>query len=230
MEKNCALIVAGGKGKRMNMGINKLFLEIDEKPILAFTLEVFEKSNHIDEIILVSAEDEVAYCKNEIIDKYNIKKVSKVVCGGNERQQSVLNGLQEIEDCNIVLIHDGARPFVDENMISQGIKYANMYGASACGVQPKDTIKIKDDLGFSKGTLNRDELFCVQTPQCFKLDIIKKAHLRAAEESFIVTDDTMLVEKYNNKVFLYEGSYNNIKITTPEDLIISERLVNALLT
>lgn len=230
MSKNCALVVAGGKGKRMNSGINKLFLRIKDKPILAYTLEVLQKSKYIDYIVLVVAEDEIAYCKDEIVEKYNINKLFKIVAGGEGRQQSVFNGLKVVESCDIVLIHDGARPFVSDKIIYDGIKYAEIYGASACGVKPKDTIKIKDDLGFSKGTANRNELFCVQTPQCFKLELIKKAHSNAIEKGLSVTDDTMVVEYFGSKVFLYEGSYNNIKITTPEDMFIGERIIDSLLT
>lgn len=225
MNEICALIVAGGSGKRMGKGINKLFLKLKDKPILAHTLEIFERCELIDKIILVAAEDEIDYCKNEIILKYGIIKVKEIVAGGRERQESVLNGLKQINDDAIVLIHDGARPFLDEKIIEKGIEYARMYGASACGVEPKDTIKIKDSEGFSKATPNRSELFSVQTPQCFKADIIKKSHKKVLEGKILVTDDTMAAEYAGYKVFLYEGSYENIKITTPDDLLIGEKII-----
>ncbi len=230
MDKNCAIVVAGGKGRRMRRSVNKLFLCLDNKPILAHTLEAFEKSNSIYSIILVVAEDEMEYCEKEIVSKYSISKVSKIVLGGEIRQQSVFNGLKAIDNnCNIVLIHDGARPFINDKIIEDGIKYASIYGASACGVEPKDTIKIRDNSGFSKCTLKRSELFCVQTPQCFKLDIILKAHEYIIKKNVTVTDDTSVAELYGNKVFLYEGSYNNIKITTPDDLILGERILDNLI-
>lgn len=225
MGKNCALIVAGGKGKRMGENINKLFLKLKGKAILAHTLQVFENSPLIDSIVLVAASCDISYCESEIVSKYDIKKLSKIVAGGAERQQSVLNGLNAITDCSIVLIHDGARPFVSEKIINEGIKYAKMYGACACGVQPKDTIKIKSLDGFSKVAPNRSELFCVQTPQCFQLDLIKEAHNKALHEKMVATDDTMVAEYAGHKVYLYEGSYNNIKITTPEDLILGEKIL-----
>lgn len=225
MGKNCALVVAGGKGTRMGENINKLFLKLKDEPILAHTLKVFENSYLIDNIVLVAAKEEIKYCESEIILKYNIKKLQKIVAGGNERQQSVLNGLNAIESSDIVLIHDGARPFVSEKIIRDGIKYAELYGACACGVEPKDTIKIKSIDGFSKATPNRSELFCVQTPQCFKLELIKNSHRELSDKKITVTDDTMVAELAGHKVYLYEGSYSNIKMTTPEDLIIGEKIL-----
>lgn len=225
MGKNCAIIVAGGKGTRMGKGINKLFLKIKDKPLLAYTLEAFEKNKYIDSIVLVSAKNEMEYCRSEIVLKYSISKVKKIVCGGESRQQSVLNGLNAIKECDIVLIHDGARPFVSHKIICDGIKYASIYGACACGVKPKDTIKVKNDAGFSDYTLDRNKLFCVQTPQCFKRDIIMSAHKDIINKDISVTDDTMVVEICGYNVFLYEGSYTNIKVTTPDDLLLGERIL-----
>ncbi|MFT8314823.1 MAG: 2-C-methyl-D-erythritol 4-phosphate cytidylyltransferase [Clostridium sp.] len=225
MGKNCAIIVAAGKGTRMGKGINKLFLKIKDKPLLAYTLEAFEKNKYIDSIILVSAKNEVEYCRSEIVLKYSISKVKKIVCGGENRQQSVLNGLKATKECDIVLIHDGARPFVSHKIICDGIKYASIYGACACGVKPKDTIKVKNDVGFSDYTLDRNKLFCVQTPQSFKRDIIINAHKDIINKDISVTDDTMVVEICGYNVFLYEGSYTNIKMTTPDDLLLGERIL-----
>lgn len=225
MSGNCALVVAAGKGKRMETNVNKIFLELNNKPILAHTLNVFENCKDIDSIVLVAAKNEIEYCKKNIVLKYNIKKVKKIVEGGSERQESVYNGLKAIGCCDIVLIHDGARPFVSEKTINDGIKYAKTYGACACGVKPKDTIKIRDESGFSKETLKRDELFCVQTPQCFKFDLILKAHENIISQKELITDDTSAAELYGHKVFLYDGSYDNIKVTTPEDMAIGEKIL-----
>lgn len=225
MERNCALIVAAGKGSRMGADVNKQFLKIKDKPVIYYSLNTFSKNEQIDEIVIVAAENEIEYMQSEIVDKYKIDKVSKIVPGGKERSISVYNGLIAIQSCNIVLIHDGARPFVDDRIISEGIKYAKEYGACTCGVTPKDTIKIKDPNGFSEGTPNRDTLFSVQTPQCFNYQLIKECHNKAQIDKLIVTDDTMVAESYGNKVFLYKGSYNNIKITTPEDLSIAEKIL-----
>ncbi|WP_461613824.1 2-C-methyl-D-erythritol 4-phosphate cytidylyltransferase [Clostridium sp. Marseille-QA1073] len=229
MNKNVAVILAAGKGKRMGADKNKQFLEIKEKPILYYTLGAFSNCNLIDEIILVAAKDEIEYCRKEIVEKYRFAKVTSIVSGGKERQHSVLNGLLAIENCNIVIIHDGARPFVDNNIINTGIMYAEKYGAVACGVKPKDTIKIKNEYGFSINTPDRETLFAVQTPQSFKYDIILNCHKRVNEDNISVTDDTMVVEQYGYKVYLYEGNYNNIKITTIEDLIIGEKILENLI-
>ncbi|URZ14714.1 2-C-methyl-D-erythritol 4-phosphate cytidylyltransferase [Clostridium felsineum] len=223
---NCAIIMAAGKGSRMKVNKNKQFILIEGKPILAYTIEKFENSPLIDEIVVVAAEDEINFCMQEIVSKYGYTKVKNIVSGGTERQQSVLRGLKAAKKANIVLIHDGARPFVDNEIIEAGIKYADIYGGAACGVEPKDTIKLKSDNGFSEKTFDRSKLFCVQTPQCFKYDLILKAHLEAEKKEILATDDTMIFEMAGNKVYLYNGSYENIKITTPDDLYAAEILLN----
>lgn len=228
MSKVSAIILAAGKGNRMGKDINKQFLYINNKPILSHTLKIFSENRLINEIILVAAEGEVEYCEREIIKKYDIKKVSFVVKGGIDRQDSVLNGLEAIKDCDIVLIHDGARPFVTNSIIEDGIKYTKLYGAASCGVTPKDTIKIKNQLNFSVHTPHRHELFCVQTPQCFEYNTILYCHKKLKEDKIKVTDDTMVAEHYGHKVYLYEGSYNNIKITTPEDLVIGDQILKSI--
>lgn len=225
MNKKYAIIVAAGKGARMNCNQNKVFLDLKGKPILYYTLKAFEDNDNIDSIILVLSETEIDYCLDNVINKYGIKKVCKIVKGGHTRQSSVMNGLLAAEGCNLVLIHDGARPFIDNKIIDDGIKYGKIYGACACGVKPKDTIKIKSAEGFSEGTLKRDTLFSVQTPQCFKYDLILNAHKEAMNRGIDATDDTALVEENGDSVYLYDGSYNNIKITTPEDLIIGEKIL-----
>lgn len=219
-----AIILAGGKGKRMGAKISKQYIELKGKPILYYTIKRFSDYKDINRIILVLPKDEIEYCKKEVLDKYSLK-VDLIVEGGKERQDSVFNALDKLIDDEIVLIHDGARPFVSESIIEQGIKYANLYGAAAPGVMPKDTIKIKDQNCFSISTPDRNTLVAIQTPQVFKLDIIKECHRRIKEEKRVVTDDTMVVEAYNNKVYLYEGDYTNIKVTTPEDLILAEKLI-----
>lgn len=219
-----AIILAGGKGKRMNAKISKQYIELNERPILYYTLRKFIESNSIDRIILVLPKDEIDYCKEEILKKYSLN-VDFIVEGGKERQDSVFNALKYVDNDDIVLIHDGARPFVNNNIIENGIKYAKLYGAAAPGVTPKDTIKIKDDNNFSISTPNREKLVSIQTPQVFKANIIKECHKRVKDENISVTDDTMVVEKYNYKVYLYDGDYTNIKITTPEDLILGEKLI-----
>ena len=219
-----AIILAGGKGKRMGSKISKQYIELKGKPILYYTLTKFINCKEIDNIVLVLPKDEIEYCTKNILEKYSLK-VDKIVEGGKERQDSVYNALNEIENSDIVLIHDGARPFVSNKIIEDGIKFARLYGAAAPGVTPKDTIKVKDEFGFSKETPNRNTLVSIQTPQVFKLDIIKECHKKVKSDKIAVTDDTMVIEMYNNKVYLYEGEYTNIKVTTPEDLILAEKLV-----
>lgn len=221
---NSAIILAGGRGKRMGYSISKQFIELKGKPILYYTLKKFIDNENIDKIILVLPQDEIEYCRREIIDKYSLK-VDKIINGGKERQHSVYNGLIAIEKSDIVLIHDGARPFISDRIINEGIELAKRYGAAAPGVVPKDTIKIKDSNGFSIDTPNRESLVAIQTPQIFKLDTILECHKKVNMSGDIVTDDTMVVEKYGYKVYLYDGEYTNIKVTTPEDLILAEKLV-----
>lgn len=218
-----AIILAGGKGKRMGAKISKQYIELNGKPILYYTLKRFVDCEGIDKIILVLPKDEIEYCNKEILE--NTLKVDMIVEGGKERQDSVYNALQKINDSEIVLIHDGARAFVSERVIKDGIKYAKIYGAAAPGVMPKDTIKVVDENGFSDSTPDRSKLLAIQTPQTFKLEIIKECHEKVKENNISVTDDTMVVEMYNNKVYLYNGEYTNIKVTTPEDLILAERLI-----
>lgn len=218
-----AIIVAGGKGKRMGSNISKQFIIVNGKPILYYTLTKFLNCKTIDNIILVLPKDEIEYCKKEILEKYSLK-VNKIIEGGKERQESVYNGLKACVNSNVVLIHDGARPFVSEKIINDGIRYAQMYGSAAPGVMPKDTIKIKDQKGFSIQTLNRKELVAVQTPQVFKWSTIMECHEKIKKAKIVVTDDTMVVEMYGHKVYLYEGEYNNIKVTTHDDLLIAEYL------
>lgn len=219
-----AIILAGGRGKRMGSSVSKQFIMLKNKPILYYTIKKFNECNEIDKTILVLPEDEIEYCKEHVIDKYSLK-VDMIVSGGTERQDSVLNGLEALEHSDIVLIHDGARPFVSERIIKDGISFAKKYGASAPGVMPKDTIKIKDSNSFSIETPNRNDLVAIQTPQVFKFDIIMECHKKVKNEKKLVTDDTMVVELYGNKVYLYEGEYTNIKVTTPEDLILGEKLL-----
>ena len=225
VKKNIAVIVAGGKGTRMNSDISKQFMLINEKPIIVYTLEAFENHEEVHEIILVLPENELDYYRKNIMNRYPFKKLKSLVKGGSTRQESVYYGLIEARDCDIVLIHDGVRPFVSKRIITEGIANAKSYGAAACGVTPKDTIKLKADNGFSIETPDRNKLFAVQTPQCFMFQLIKEAHEKIREDNISVTDDTMAVEAIGKKVYLYEGSYNNIKITTAEDIIIAESIV-----
>mgnify|MGYP000844355265 CR=1 FL=1 len=221
-----AIILAGGKGKRMRSAISKQFIDIKGKPIIYYTLKKFSENKKIDNIIVVLPEDEVKYFKENILKKYELR-INKIVIGGKERQDSVYNALKSLKNSStdIVLIHDGARPFISERIINEGIKFAEIYGAAAPGVMPKDTIKVKNEKNFSVDTPNRANLVSIQTPQVFKFDEILECHEKIRYNGEKVTDDTMVVEKYGYIVYLYDGEYTNIKVTTPEDLILAERLI-----
>ena len=221
-----AIILAGGKGKRMGSAISKKFTDIKGKTIIYYTLKKFSENKKIDNIIVVLPEDEVKYFKENILKKYELR-INKIVIGGKERQDSVYNALKSLKNSStdIVLIHDGARPFISERIINEGIKFAEIYGAAAPGVMPKDTIKVKNEKNFSVDTPNRANLVSIQTPQVFKFDEILECHEKIRYNGEMVTDDTMVVEKYGYSVYLYDGEYTNIKVTTPEDLILAERLI-----
>ena len=221
-----AIILAGGKGKRMRSAISTQFIDIKGKPIIYYTLKKFSENKKIDNIIVVLQEDEVKYFKENILKKYELR-INKIVIGGKERQDSVYNALKSLKNSStdIVLIHDGARPFISERIINEGIKFAEIYGAAAPGVMPKDTIKVKNEKNFSVDTPNRANLVSIQTPQVFKFDEILECHEKIRYNGEKVTDDTMVVEKYGYSVYLYDGEYTNIKVTTPEDLILAERLI-----
>ena len=222
--KNVAIILAGGKGKRMNAPVSKQFIEIDEKPLIYYTIKKFEQCKMVNEIIIVLPKDEIDYFNTKIQSRFNFN-ISKIVEGGAERSDSVYNALKAIENANVVLIHDGARAFVSNKIIEDGINFAYEFGAAAPGVVPKDTIKVRNENSFSKETPIRESLFAIQTPQCFNYSMIKECHERIQKETICVTDDTMVVEHYGNKVYLYEGDYKNIKLTTEEDLILAREFV-----
>ncbi|WP_330375381.1 2-C-methyl-D-erythritol 4-phosphate cytidylyltransferase [Inediibacterium massiliense] len=220
------IIAAAGQGKRMNQKINKQYINLLGKPILAHTLEVFEQSSFIDEIIVVTHPDEINYCDKNIISFYDFKKVKKVISGGKERQNSIYNGLQEVDaKCSIVMIHDGARPFIKEENIIESIDEAIKYKAVGVGVPVKDTIKVVDEDKNIVSTPNRKFLWAIQTPQVFCYDLLIKAHKKAIKDQYIGTDDTVLIERMGQKVKMLMGNYENIKITTPEDLYIGEAIL-----
>ncbi|NLM13672.1 MAG: 2-C-methyl-D-erythritol 4-phosphate cytidylyltransferase [Epulopiscium sp.] len=230
MEKNSkytsVIIPAAGRGKRMGSQISKQYLDIGGKPILVHTIEKFDQSPLIHEIIVVTSKEEMEYFKNEIQLKYIFNKALKIVPGGKERQESVYNGLKKISsETEIVLIHDGARPFVSLEEIGKSVEGARRYGACVIGVKVKDTIKICNEEGYIVSTPKREELWAVQTPQSFQTSIILEAHKKAEEDNFLGTDDATLVERLGYSIKILEGNYQNIKITTPEDLTIGEAIL-----
>ncbi len=224
-----AVITAAGKGTRMHSNINKQYMEIGGVPVLARTITVFQQCEVIDDIIVVVNEEDINYCRKAIVDQYNLSKVRSLVSGGAERQNSVYKGLCAAgADCGIVLIHDGARPFVTEKNVVDCIEGARIHRACGIGVRLKDTVKISDEYGFVASTPDRSTLWSIQTPQGFQFTVIKKAHEEAVKADYTGTDDMVLVERQGIPVKIIEGSYQNIKITTPEDIVIGESILSKL--
>ncbi|MGI6112882.1 MAG: 2-C-methyl-D-erythritol 4-phosphate cytidylyltransferase [Mahellales bacterium] len=227
-KKSAAIIVSAGKGNRMNSKIMKQYLLLDDKPIIAHTLKVFDTCPLIDDIVLVVPPGDIEYCRDNIVNKYGLKKVGNIVEGGPERQHSVYNGLGCIgKEMEIVVIHDGVRPLVTHEIISDSIEQADLYGCTVAAVDVKDTIKVADERGFVVNTLERSTLRAMQTPQTFRKEVILKAYEYAMENGIYGTDDATLAEYAGFKVKLVKGNYENIKITTPEDMIMATAVINA---
>ena len=223
-ERNTAIVLAAGQGKRMHSRIQKQFLEIGGKPILYYSMKCFQESPLIRDIILVTGEDMISYCQKEIVEKYGFTKVSKVTAGGKERYDSVYAGLLCCQDTDYVYIHDGARPFVTEEMIQRGYEAVKRTNACVMGMPSKDTVKLADPSGYIKETPDRKIVWNIQTPQIFSYELIRGAYESIRQKDMSnVTDDAMVVEQETGtKILLVEGSYQNIKITTPEDLAVAE--------
>ena len=228
-KKKCtAIILSAGQGKRMGTAIQKQYIELSGKPIIFYTLDAFQKSRIIEDIVLVVGAGQESWVRDEIVEKYQITKVRAVIPGGKERYDSVWAGLQWIreqkEKPEYVFIHDGARMFVDEQILARGYENVEKFGACVAGMPSKDTIKLVDEEQFAVSTPPRKLVWAVQTPQIFKTDLIGNAYAKLMEEvPDNITDDAMVVEQMMKMpVKLYEGSYENIKITTPEDLEIAE--------
>lgn len=227
-----AIVLAGGKGSRMNESVAKQYIKIEDKEIIYYSLNTFENAKAIDEIVLVCGAEDIEYCKKEIVEKYNFYKIKKIVPGGKERYDSVCNGLKAIKDStvDIVMIHDGARPFITEKMVNDSIKCATRYNACTVGMPVKDTIKVVNEDGYGVETPDRKKLYQIQTPQTFRYDILLEAYDKMYNaENHNITDDTMLVEQYMGMpVKVIEGSYENIKITTKSDLNIAEIFIKKI--
>ncbi|HHW37475.1 MAG TPA: 2-C-methyl-D-erythritol 4-phosphate cytidylyltransferase [Bacillales bacterium] len=218
------VIPAAGQGKRMNAGINKLFIPLNKIPVIIHTLSVFDHDENCKGVILVVNENEVNLFI-ELIRKFHIKNVLKIVNGGQERQNSVYNGLKAVPDEDaIVLIHDGARPFIKQSIIHTLVKSASVNDGAIVAVPMKDTIKAAKNNIVEK-TVERSSLWSVQTPQAFRLSVILDAHQKAEDDQFLGTDDSSLVERLGKKVHIVVGDYENIKLTTPEDLIFGEAIL-----
>lgn len=225
-EKCTAIVLAGGQGKRMGTNVQKQYLHIQGKPVLYYSLHTFENSGIIDEIVLVIGEGQTDYVRREFVEKYRFSKVKYIVEGGKERYDSVWEGLKAIRKhaSGYVFIHDSARPFVNEEILKRGYEGVSKYRACVVGMPSKDTVKLVDEETFAKETPDRNYVWIIQTPQIFDVFIIIEAYEKMMEKEHTgVTDDAMVVEREMKiPVRMIEGSYENIKITTPEDLDIAE--------
>ena len=225
--KNYTIILAAGKGSRMGSDKNKIYLPLMGKPIITHTLDAFYNAPSVHGIILVVSPDEENLMQEQILHRYPPRKPLKIVAGGSERQFSVANGLRALpEDTGIVIVHDGARPLIMPGVIEKSIQTASVYGAAVAGMPAKDTIKqAAPGKRVVDKTLDRSSIWLIQTPQTFKYPIIMEAYARAEKEGLSATDDSALVEAMGVDVRLIEGGYDNLKVTTPEDIILAEAIV-----
>lgn len=227
-KKSVAVVLAGGRGTRMSSDVPKQYMNIAGHPLIYYSLKVFEDS-FVDEIVLVCGETDIEFCRKEIVEANGFKKIRKIVAGGKERYHSVANGLQAIDDCDVVFIHDGARPFVTQDVLKRAYEETLLHKATVIAVPSKDTVKIADGEGYAASTPNRSDVWIIQTPQTFDFKMIKNAYCRLIDEEselskqgVVITDDAMVMEHFGNcKVKLVNGDYRNIKITTPEDILVA---------
>lgn len=225
-QKVTAIVLAAGKGSRMNSVIPKQYLTLLGKPVLFYSLQAFEKSK-VDEIILVTGSGEQDYCKKEIIEKYQFEKVTHIVEGGRERYHSVYQGLLVAAGTEFVLIHDGARPLISTEVINKAIQTVKESGACVVGMPVKDTIQIVDNAGMICATPDRRKTWIAQTPQCFHYPLALSSYNKAIEsKDTAITDDAMVVRQYGNgNIVMLEGGYENMKVTTSEDIAVAECLL-----
>lgn len=219
-EKHVAVVLAGGKGSRMGTDIPKQYIEVNGKMLICHTLDCFQRS-FVDEIVVVAGQGEEEFFQKNIVEKYEYTKVTRIASGGRERFHSVFNGLCAIEQADYVYIHDGARCCIDEAVLLRGRDFVKKYETAVAAMPVKDTIKMVSDKGVVTETLDRSVLWQIQTPQIFRFADIKYAYAQMMEEGKAdnITDDAMVMERYGKRdIHVFEGSYNNIKVTTPEDL------------
>ncbi len=235
--KNVAIVLAAGSGSRMNSDVKKQYMLLNDKPLMVYCLEVFEESKTITDIILVTSKEDVESCNDDIVDRYGLTKVRAVIPGGKERYDSVMAGLDKIRKeggADYVFIHDAARPFVTDDIIERLYEDVVRTHASVAAVKSKDTVKIANNADYVVSTPNRELTWIIQTPQTFSYSLALEAYDKLREEEdglacqgIIVTDDAMVVETWtDHRVRLIEGSYENIKVTTPEDMDIALAIIN----
>lgn len=228
MVKAAAIVPAAGSGTRMGMKTKKQFLALDGTPLLGYALKTMEACPAVQDIVIVASPGEEDYCRTAVVEKLGLNKVAAIVPGGKERQDSVYNGLLALSpEFDIVVVHDGVRPLFSLDILNLVISAAETYGAATCAVPAKDTVKLAGEDNFVTRTLPRDRTWLVQTPQAFRYELIVEAHRRARSDNLLATDDTALVESIGGRIKIVMGSYDNIKITTPEDLNVALAIIRA---
>lgn len=226
MDKIAAVIPAAGQGKRMGLPYNKQFAKVGEMPVVLRTIFVFLTSGVVDFVIVICAKGEEEYYTKSELNKFGINGEIVVVTGGRERQDSVYKGLMAVPDeCNYIMVHDGARPLVTREVIQDAAEQVKMHKAVVTGVPVKDTVKMTDADEMVCETLPRERLWQIQTPQSFEKRLLLEAYEKAFNDNFYGTDDASLVERLGVPVKIVYGSYENFKITTPEDLVIAEAVL-----
>ncbi|HPQ70305.1 MAG TPA: 2-C-methyl-D-erythritol 4-phosphate cytidylyltransferase [bacterium] len=222
------IVVAGGKGRRMATKVSKQYLDLGGRPILARTLEALSAAPIVNALVLVVPRGDVVFCKDQIVEKYNLAKVARVVMGGQTRQESVARGLRAIEKLrltpDVVLVHDGVRPFIEPQIIERAARIAANFGAALVAGAVKETIKLITDDGFVRQTPDRRWLVSAQTPQAFQYDTLLDAHREAEKTGFVGTDDCQLVERIGGRVIVVNGEDTNVKITTQTDLLLAQAI------
>lgn len=227
-KKYTAIVLSAGSGSRMKSDIPKQYLMLGDYPVIYYSLKAFEESA-VDNVILVAGAQDISFCENEIVKKFGLKKVQKVVAGAAERYLSVYEGIKAAADADYILIHDGARPLLSVDLIGRCMKNVEKEKACVPAVLVKDTIKISDSGGYITDTPDRSSMWAAQTPQSFAYPLLLSAYeklfvaQKAKKADITITDDAMLVEQFTErKVKLIEGSYKNLKITTPEDMQLAK--------
>ena len=225
-----AIIAAAGLGVRMQQDTPKTYLQLAGKPILIHTLEVFERVSEVHEVLVVVHPEDLEFCQEEVIDPYPLKKVLRLVPGGKERQDSVYNALKVLwkkeDELDVVLVHDGVRPLVSPAQVRQVVTAARRYGGAILGVPCQDTLKRVNSRKEIIATVDRRELWQVQTPQAFRAALLWRAYQQAMERSFYATDEAALVEAMGETVVVVPSSPLNLKITTPDDLKMAEAILS----
>jgi len=226
--RNIAIVVAAGSGSRIGGSLPKQYLPVGRKPLVVHSLEFFEKSELVDEVVFVVSEDYLAFASQAIVDEWGLKKIRKITAGGATRQESVLAGLSACPNgINLAIIHDAARPFIASDLFEKLMKKAAETGAAILAVPAKESIKLAENDIIEK-TLKREKVWIAQTPQVFRFNDIIRAHQRGEAAMFETTDDAELYEHYCGQVAIVHGSYNNIKITTQNDFVLAEEILKGM--